>query len=235
MEKEILFVVPYRDRTDNYDFFMNNVPQFYKKVNLSFDILISELDNIGDWNAGLCCNSVIDFNNGNVYKYICVTHIDICPVGGEFYFPEKNEFVIEYGDHGSFITEYGNFLDVNGYNNNMWGWGYEDDCIYRRATYKNYNIRTYDEVSNMDFFRMQNHIRKVFEENENNSLKIIEKEYIKYNDGFTITDDGIYNFNEYGKTHSHEKLTDNIYKHHVKPLLKSPRELSKNDSYKIIH
>jgi hypothetical protein len=118
--------------------------------------------------------------------------------------------------------KYEYFFDVGGFSNNFWGWGYEDDCLYRRFINDNYkmidhNYRILFETRN------QNHDRFVNEINTKNALSIIDNEFI-YNNNKEI--DGVYNTNKYGKTHSLIKIDDNVYKHNIYPLIKSPREIN---------
>jgi hypothetical protein len=188
--------------------------------------LITELDNVGDWNRGICCNSLINFNVGEKYKYLYIHDVDIFPLKGEWFFPRENEVLYNLGDYGSCIMRYEYFFEVGGFSNNFWGWGYEDDCLYRRLIHNNYkmidlNYRILFETRN------QKHDRFVNETNTKNSLSIIDNDFI-YNNNYNKEIDGVYDTNNYGKTHSLIKIDDNIYKHNIYPLIKSPRELKIN-------
>ena len=222
--KQILIVVPFRNRHEHLKDFLNHTPKYFRNQNISFDVLITELDNIGDWNRGICCNSLINFNIGEKYEYLYIHDVDIFPLKGEWIFPKENEVLYNLGDYGSCIMKYEYFFDVGGFSNNFWGWGYEDDCLYRRFINDNYkmidhNYRILFETRN------QNHDRFVNEINTKNALSIIDNEFI-YNNNKEI--DGVYNTNKYGKTHSLIKIDNNIYKHNIYPLIKSPRELKIN-------
>ena len=59
--KDLLIVVPYRNREEHLKEFLENAPKYFDKQNIEYDILICELDQTGDWNAGLCVNSTINF------------------------------------------------------------------------------------------------------------------------------------------------------------------------------
>jgi hypothetical protein len=220
--KQILIVVPFRNREEHLKDFLNHTPKYFRNQNISFDVLITELDNIGDWNRGICCNSLINFNIGEKYEYLYIHDVDIFPLKGEWIFPKENEVLYNLGDYGSCIMKYEYFFDVGGFSNNFWGWGYEDDCLYRRFINDNYkmidhNYRILFETRN------QNHDRFVNEINTKNALSIIDNEFI-YNNNKEI--DGVYNTNKYGKTHSLIKIDDNVYKHNIYPLIKSPREIN---------
>ena len=66
--KQILIVVPFRNREEHLKDCLNHTPKYFRNQNISFDVLITELDNIGDWNRGICCNSLINFNIGEKYS-----------------------------------------------------------------------------------------------------------------------------------------------------------------------
>jgi hypothetical protein len=67
----------------------------------------------------------------------------------------------------------------------------------------------------------------VINHKNNIDLEYLKKEYIDKN-YFDIQIDGVHDTNKYGKTHSLIKIDDNIYKHNIYPLIKSPRELEIN-------
>lgn len=228
--KKILIVVPYRNRENHLIDFLKFTPSYFTNQNITFDILISELENIGDWNAGLCCNSVINFDIGEKYEYIYIHHVDVFPLNGDWFFPEVNEILFNLGDYGSCIMKYDYFFDVGGYSNNFWGWGYEDDCLYRRLLYNNYKLVDLD-YRILFQTKNQNHERTIDKINEKNSLSIIDNDFIfgnKYNKRI----DGVYDTNKCALTHGLIKIDDNIYKHSIRPLIKSPREINLENSYR---
>ena len=90
--KDLLIVVPYRNREEHLKEFLENAPKYFDKQNIKYDILICELDQIGDWNAGLCVNSIIDFIKDKNYKWLFIHHVDIYPLEGDFNFPNENEY-----------------------------------------------------------------------------------------------------------------------------------------------
>jgi hypothetical protein len=224
--KQILIVVPFRDRHEHLKDFLNHTPKYFYNQNISFDILITELDSVGDWNAGICCNSVINFNINEKYEYIYIHHVDVFPLKGEWFFPNENEVLFNLGDYGSCIMKYEYFFNVGGYSNNFWGWGYEDDCLYRRLIYNDYKMIDFDYKILFET-RNQKHDRVIDEINKKNSLSIIDNDFI-YNNNYNKEIDGVYDTNNYGKTHSLIKIDNNIYKHNIYPLIKSPRELKIN-------
>jgi len=224
--KQILIVVPFRDRHEHLKDFLNHTPKYFIDKKIEYDILIAELDNVGDWNHGLCCNSLINFNVEEKYEYIYIHDVDVCPLNGDWKFPKEKEIYFNLGDHGSCVMKYESYLNSGGFSNNFWGWGYMDDCLYRRLILTGHEmVDCWGKI--LYDTKNQNHDREIHNINQSEKLKYLKKEYIDKN-YFDIHIDGVHDTNKYGKTHSLIKIDDNIYKHNIYPLIKSPRELEIN-------
>lgn len=226
----LLIVVPYRNRENHLKDFLIQTPKYFTEKNIPYDILIAELDSIGDWNHGLCCNSLVNFNIGLKYEYLYIHDVDVCPLSGDWKFPKDNQVFFNLGDHGSCVMKYESYFNSGGFSNNFWGWGYMDDCIYRRLILTGHQmIDCWGDI--LYDTKNQNHDREIDEINQTKKLEYLKKEYID-KDKFNINEDSVHDTNKYGKTHSLIKIQDNIYKHNIEPLIKSPRELELHNSYK---
>jgi len=227
VEKDLLIVTPYRNREEHLKGFLENSPKYFKETGLTYDILICELDQGGDWNAGLPCNSLSTFlNSERKYKYLYIHHVDVWPIEGEWKFPEDKEVYHNLGDYGSCLMKMETFFEVNGYSNSFWGWGGEDNDLYQKLRCKGYNVidiahdNSYPVKYNTDF---QNHERKFNGANYGNGLKNL----------FVLTDEeknSIFDFNEHAIVKDLCILDEenNIYRQIVTPLHKSSRETVKD-------
>jgi len=221
--KDILIVVPYRDREEHLKTFLELTPKYFDERGITYDIIIAELDNEGAWNAGLSCNSVINFRKRATYKYIYIHHVDVYPISGEWKYPQPNEMFFNLGDYGSCLMNYNDFYKIGGYRNSFWGWGAEDNDLYMKA--HSYGINVIDIKNITDYNvkfdeRYQNHERKFVALNYNNNLLVLKT---KANRNV----DSVFDTNHHGTTHSLIKIGENIYKHNIKPLKKAPTD-SKN-------
>ena len=223
--KDMLIVVPYRNREEHLAGFLDNSPRYFNEQKLTYDILICELEQGGDWNAGLCCNSICFYLEASKmnYKYVYIHHVDIWPTEGEWLFPPSNEVFFNLGDYGSCMMELKTFLDVGGYSNDFWGWGGEDNDLYYRLQAKNYKCNQigadFQVKYNTDF---QNHSRGGFNgANYGNGLKTI---YVLRED----QKNNINQFFDFAEVKDLQHVNDNIYKQIVCPLVKSPRESIKD-------
>ena len=221
LDKDLLIVTPYRNRQEHLINFLEKVPSFFDKQNIEYDILICELESIGDWNAGLCCNSLIDFTKKRNYKYIMIHHVDVYPLSGTITFPKENEFVFNMGDYGSCLMEMNTFKSVGGYSNGFWGWGGEDNHLYSKLQ-KN-NIIPLDCSKQNIFYdcSFQNHERTFNGKNYSNSIKLLN-----YN--VENSSDNIFNFYENGDVKAIVKIKNNIFKQIITPKKISPRESNNN-------
>lgn len=215
--KKLLIVVPYRDREENLKTFLDKVPSFFDSRGITYDILICELDSNGDWNAGLTCNSLINFTKNKKYEYVYIHHVDIYPTKGHFTFPNKNEYYYNLGDYGSCLITYENFINVGGYSNMFWGWGGEDNDLYNKLN--TLSLTAVDMGNSALKFNTdsQNHERRFNAKNYAHTVKIVYK---------TISHEknDINNFYENAYIKNIFKVADNIYRQVVHQLKTSPSQ-----------
>lgn len=217
--KDLLIVVPYRNREEHLACFLEKTPSFFDKTNLTYDILICELDEIGDWNAGLCVNSLIDFiNQDRQYEWLYIHHVDIWPSDGEWAFPKEKEVYFNMGDYGSCLMKLSTFFEVDGYSNSFWGWGGEDNELYQKLKEKGYQVSDYATKEHIKYnTKFQDHPRKFNGKNYANAIKqsmIVPKQKRT----------NIKDFSSHAFTKNLKELSNNVFKQIVCPKQKSPNE-----------
>tara|TARA_R110000868_G_scaffold267971_1_gene527221 strand:- start:901 stop:2415 length:1515 start_codon:yes stop_codon:yes gene_type:complete len=217
IKKDLLIVVPYRNREEHLKGFLENSPKYFDQQRLTYDILICELDQKGDWNAGLCVNSVVDFvDRGKEYEWLYIHHVDVWPTEGQWLFPKGKEVFFNLGDYGSCLMNMETFFEVKGYSNDFWGWGGEDNDLYMRLRdieYTCVDVSSNHPVKyNTEF---QKHERKFNGSNYANGLKNLMVHSKKERNDIT-------NFSEHGYTKDLSLTNNNIYKHIVVPKKVSP-------------
>lgn len=218
--KDILIVVPYRDREEHLKTFLELTPKYFNERNITYDILICELDDVGDWNAGLPCNSVINFRKKGTYKYIYIHHVDVYPISGEWKFPQANELFFNLGDYGSCLMNHNDFYKIGGYRNSFWGWGAEDNDLNMKAHSHGMRVIDVKDITGYNVLfdeKYQNHERKFVGLNYSNSLQILKTKSDR-------NSDSVFDTNHHGTTHSLVKIGENVYKQNIKPLKKAPNK-----------
>lgn len=189
MEKKLTIVVPYRDRESHLFIFSKEIPKFLNKQN--FDIIIVEqLDN-KPFNRGKLLNIGFDFNK-NCSDYFCFHDIDMIPIESDYTYPDKPYHMatnVEQFGGGSHPLYYGgvnifnkeDFIKINGYSNDFWGWGGEDDDLLNRV--KHYG---YDLYRRKGVYKSLNHnFNGPNHENYKNNVKKLTEKYDYLLDGLT--------------------------------------------------
>lgn len=110
---------------------------------LSYEIIVVEQDDDKPFNRGKLLNIGAKYAIDNKFDYLCFHDVDMLPVTADYSYPEYpcsliselenkegNIFFNYFGGITLFKTE--DFVAINGYSNNYWGWGFEDtDLLYR--------------------------------------------------------------------------------------------------------
>ncbi len=216
MKKDLLIVVPYRNRDEHIKSLLEHTPAYFNQQNLTYDILLCELDNIGDWNAGLTVNSLISFIPGREYKWLYIHHVDVWPEAGVWVLPPEDTAYYNLGDHGSFLLTMDAFIKVKGYSNSFWGWGAEDNELINKLREGGYKILSgkdhYPVKFNTGF---QNHSRKFNGKNYAGNIKEI----------CLVSSDkknNIEHFAEHAYVRDLKQRDENLYHQIVVSLKKSP-------------
>ena len=221
--KDLLIVVPYRNREEHFKGFLENSPRYFNQQNFTYDILICELAQQGDWNAGLSCNSLINFiSSERQYKYLYIHHVDVWPMSGQWEFPLDRQVFHNLGDYGSCLMKMEDFLTIGGYSNSFWGWGGEDNDLYNK--FRNKGFRVIDKSDSIVKYetKHQGHERKFNGANYAGGIKTLCLTSQEQKNAIT-------NFADHGLTQDLIQLSDNIFKHTVVPLKTSPDKAENKD------
>jgi hypothetical protein len=147
--------IPYRNRKKQLDFFIeNSVPVICEHLPNTIFLIIEQSDT-QPFNRGALLNVGFDMYRNNTHYFL--THdVDINPTNKcveEFYTQDvDDEHVL--GIYTSQCNTLGGIIKItnstihkiNGFPNNMWGWGAEDKALQNRAEY--YNITKITNLMN---------------------------------------------------------------------------------------
>src|SRR5882672_5932545 len=143
--KRLAIIVPYRDRRQHLDQFVPHMRAYFARDKLDKDIDYRVL--IVEQEAGLPFNRGALKNAGFLLAevqsdYCCFHDIDYLPIWADYSpadrptAPGRTNLVAKHNLDlffgGALIVPNSVFRAVNGYSNDYWGWGYEDEDIKAR-------------------------------------------------------------------------------------------------------
>lgn len=147
-DKNLSIVVPYRDREEHLAVFVPHMEKFLQERNiLKYRIRIIEQAadaKTQPFNRAKLLNAGFDIDR-EWADYFCFHDVDMIPVEADYsYVTEPTHMATEcsqfgyqlpYGGYFGGVTLFNkqDFLDVNGYSNEYWGWGAEDDDMMLRC------------------------------------------------------------------------------------------------------
>jgi hypothetical protein len=141
----LFIIVPYRNRKDNLDQFIEKVPQYLDARSIKYKIIIVEQGNDLQFNRGLLKNIGFDYASKHMNRngaYFCFHDVDIIPNHSINYEDPKDQIYHPYGFAfclGGIVTmNEKTFMAANGFPNNYWGYGAEDCTLLTR--YKHLGI-----------------------------------------------------------------------------------------------
>ncbi|CAK5048133.1 unnamed protein product [Meloidogyne enterolobii] len=203
--QKVAIVVPYRNREPHLRTFLHNIHRFLQKQQLDYAIFIVEQMGTFAFNKGRLTNIGV-LEAIRVYPFDCIIFhdVDTYPENDNILYrcstdPKHTKHLSVYLERIGYKEYYPGFIGgvlaltveqlrkVNGYSNDFWGWGGEDDDLNTRCRFKlikmtkekyltdgfsNLNYR----VEFINFGKLYTHIMvDVLEEEYNRWKKYIKK------------------------------------------------------------
>jgi hypothetical protein len=150
--KKVAIIFPYRDQEiQNRSEHLRKTLEYYQKLNLpNIDFYVIEQGNNKKFNRGILINAGHDLIKKSGKNYANEIHhdIDVQPDATLIKYFYSNDVIAckkAFYDHffGTLSVMPVNIMDkVNGYSNNFWGWGVEDDNLSARL--KHHGIKVFN-------------------------------------------------------------------------------------------
>jgi len=149
--KKLAVVVPYRDRESHLDRFVPYMENHLETEKIPYHIFIIEQNDSKAFNRAKLLN--VGFKESEDYDYFAFHDVDMLPLDSDYAFPdgpthlassvEQFNWVLPYDGYFGGVTLFDkeSFLKINGYSNDYWGWGAEDDDVLHRCRLK--DVDTY--------------------------------------------------------------------------------------------
>lgn len=147
--KKPLVIVPYRNRDNHLNLFIPNIKRLLPEADI---YIVNQSDN-KPFNRGKLINIGFILSK-NQHDYIIIHDIDMLASSNNYIYPEEGiyhiatqcsqfNYKMPYPDYfgGVCIFKNKDFEIIEGFSNNFWGWGAEDDEIYRQIQSKNIPIK----------------------------------------------------------------------------------------------
>lgn len=185
--KNLCLVVPYRNREEHMKIFVEKMIKFINNIN--FKILIVHQFDEKPFNRAKLLNIGFDYAK-NDFDYFCFHDIDMIPIEADYSFPEKPYHMAAYVTQfknflapdyygGVNIFNKNDFIKINGFSNEYWGWGAEDDDLLKRVIKNGFGLnRRYGRYFSLNHKHIgQNH------DNYKNNLSKLKSNYNSNEDG----------------------------------------------------
>jgi hypothetical protein len=150
MDKKLGIIVPYRDRYEQLLTFKTSISEFLKDID--YELIIVEQDDAKIFNRGKLLN--IGFIEAKKLKcdYVVFHDVDMIPVDVDYSYTEHpihiatnfipNDKRIVFDEYFGGVTLFpmNVFESINGFSNEYWGWGFEDDDLLYRCIINNVDL-----------------------------------------------------------------------------------------------
>lgn len=144
--KDICIIVPYRDRKEHLEKFRPHITKVLNDEGLTFDIVVVEQDHTKPFNRAKLLNVGYDYAKGKYLNYV-FHDVDMLPIEGKASYatvktPTHYAAIVEqfgwnlaYQNYVGGVTAFDaeSFEKINGFCNEYYGWGAEDDDLFRRC------------------------------------------------------------------------------------------------------
>jgi len=146
-KNKIGIVVPYRNRREHLNHFIPSISNHLKKQKIPFEIIVVEQADDKPFNRGKLLNIGVERAKKLKCTYVALHDVDMLPMDVDYSYVNRpthlaTNFVSDVGEKRIIFDSYFggvtlfpimDYYKVNGYSNEYWGWGYEDDDLLFRC------------------------------------------------------------------------------------------------------
>lgn len=156
-------IIPFRDRSQQLSFLLDHCLKFFQSYIKDVEIIIIEQLDDKKFNRGKLLN--IGFNESDFADFIITHDVDIIPsekLIKEFYTINSYDALRIFTGHKNSLggickLSNSSFKKVNGFPNNIWGWGIEDRALFYRYMIHQSNISDYLRPSTSNMVKILPH------------------------------------------------------------------------------
>ena len=192
MDEKLAIVVPYRNRKEHLDKFLPAMESCSFLDGIDYEILIVEQEDGKPFNRGKILNVGAVYSKNSTYY--CFHDVDMLPISSDYSYvsvpthlaseAEQFGFKLPYNGYFGGVTLFDkhSFIKINGYSNDYWGWGAEDDDVMFRCIAKGirperkigrYSSLSHERVITQDLYN--ENLRKFFDFKNSPNLEFINQ------------------------------------------------------------
>ena len=157
MRSKLGIIVPYRNRPDQLEVFIEHMETYLADKDLRYEIFIVDQDNAKQFNRGILLNIGYIYAKKIRCNYLVFHDVDMLPVDVDYSYSDiplhlATDFILEEDEKDREVFEeyFGGvtmfpietFEKINGYSNKYWAWGYEDTDLLLRCKENGIGINT---------------------------------------------------------------------------------------------
>ena len=194
--KKLAVIVPYRDREEHLKQFVPYMENYLAddlEGESDYRIFIINQDDDKPFNRAKLLN--VGFKESEDFDYFAFHDVDMLPTDSDYSYVdepthlatevEQFEFKLPYDGYfgGVTIFDKSSFKKINGYANEYWGWGAEDDDVLLRCSIldiqtsrKLCRYRSLDHSRNIEGVPYQKNLNKFFDFRNNPNIEAILKD-----------------------------------------------------------
>ena len=156
-------IVPFRDRYEHLIEFKAKIIEYLKPTNIQYELIVIEQDDAKLFNRGMLLNIGFKYAKKLNCDYVAFHDVDMIPIDVDYSYSEipihlSTNFISKHADFKRIVFDeyFGGvtifpieaFEAINGYSNEYWGWGYEDDDLLHRCKLSNIPLNSKDILVN---------------------------------------------------------------------------------------
>ncbi len=142
--KKLAIVVPFRNREQHLTQFVPHMEKFLEGEEIPFEILIIEQGDNKEFNRAKLLN--VGYAEFPDFDYYAFHDVDMLPIDSDYSYidgpthlasrAEQFNYKLPYDGYFGGVTLFDkeSFIKINGYSNEYWGWGAEDDDVLLRCS-----------------------------------------------------------------------------------------------------
>lgn len=147
-------IVPYRNRYEQLMMFKTKIKRYLSTRNIDYELIVVEQDDAKNFNRGKLLNIGFQYAKKLNCDYVVFHDVDMLPVDVDYSYSDhpvhlattliddQEKLKASFDEYFGGVTLFpvSDFEKINGYSNDYWGWGYEDDDLLYRCKLKEINL-----------------------------------------------------------------------------------------------